>query len=79
MSRLVPLPFKRIRKILTSWGFSFQRSKGSHFVYRNEEGRMTVITNHGSKDIPVKTIKQIIKQTGIPKESFTNRKKIDPN
>lgn len=40
---------------------------------------MTVITNHGSKDIPVKTIKQIIKQTGIPKESFTNRKKIDPN
>ncbi len=72
MSRLVPLPFEEVREILCNSGFMLKSSKGSHFKYFNSQtGRIVIVPKHGSKDIPVGTIKSIIKMSGLSRDKFT--------
>lgn len=40
---LSDLPVRKVTKALESVGFTHVRTKGSHAVYRNREGRVTVI------------------------------------
>ena len=42
-SSLSDLPVRKVTKALESVGFTHVRTKGSHAVYRNREGRVTVI------------------------------------
>lgn len=59
--------FKAIEKKLISNGWKLVRiSKGSHYQYR-KVGVSTVATvqNHGKKDIPIGTLKNLEKQTGL--------------
>lgn len=44
---LSDLPVRKVVKALESVGFSHVRTKGSHAVYRNREGRVAVIPQHG--------------------------------
>jgi len=59
-------------KILKENGFVFDRqAKGSHEVWYNPNTRRRVIVaNHGSKDIPKRTLRKMIKQSGLGKEAF---------
>lgn len=50
-------------------GFVFERSKGSHRLYRHPEGRRVVIAFHPGT-IPVPTLKRIIADLGISVEEF---------
>ena len=55
--------------ILTSNGFRFISKRGSHAKYRNDASH-TVIVPHPRKDIPIGTIRSMIRQSGLPKELF---------
>ncbi len=59
-------------KILRKAGFAFDRqAKGSHEIWHNQAtGKRIVVPNHGSKDIPKKTIRKMIKQSGLSPEEF---------
>jgi len=66
------LPRRVVLEILKSHGFESVRWKGDHeqFKKKGEESRFTTVPNY--QEIDVYLIKWIIKQTGIPREEFTN-------
>jgi len=55
---------KEILKILRQNGFYELRQSGSHIRLTNGV-KKTTVANHGKKDIPIKTVKSIEKQTGV--------------
>ena len=55
---------KEVLKILKANGFEKVSQKGSHLKLTNGE-RITIVPIHGSKDIPVGTLKSIEKQSGV--------------
>ncbi|NQT69797.1 MAG: type II toxin-antitoxin system HicA family toxin [Desulfobacteraceae bacterium] len=72
MTRLPSLtPIQVIRKLKTA-GFVFDRqAKGSHEIWYNPETKKrTVIPNHPGKDIPKKTLRSIISQSGLSVNDF---------
>ena len=72
MTRLPGLkPIDVIRR-LKKLGFEFDRqAKGSHEIWYNPvTRRRVVIPNHPGKDIPQKTLRTIIKQSGLSVEDF---------
>ncbi len=44
---LADLPVRKVIRALESAGFSYVRTKGSHAVYRDLEGHVAVIPQHG--------------------------------
>jgi predicted RNA binding protein YcfA (HicA-like mRNA interferase family) len=56
-------------RILTHHGFQLVSQKGSHAKYRDSLGH-TVIVPHPRKDIPVGTVRSMIRQSGLPPELF---------
>ena len=56
-------------KILTGNGFHFISQRGSHAKYRDSSGH-TVIVPHPRKDIPMGTVRSMIRQSGLPNELF---------
>ena len=55
--------------IVTARGFRFVAQRGSHAKYRDESGH-TVIVPHPRKDIPIGTLRSMIRQSGLPRELF---------
>lgn len=55
--------------ILSANGFRFVSQRGSHAKYRNDQGH-TVIVPHPRKDIPIGTLRSMIRQSGLPKNLF---------
>jgi predicted RNA binding protein YcfA (HicA-like mRNA interferase family) len=55
--------------ILTANGFRFISQRGSHAKYRDGRGH-SVIVPHPRKDIPIGTLRSMIRQSGLPKEFF---------
>jgi len=75
MVRLAGFRYKDIIKRLKAYGFLFDRqAAGSHEIWYNwQTGRYTTIPNHPG-DMPEGTLRAILKQAGIPPESFLNKK-----
>jgi len=44
---LSDLPVRKVIRALESVGFTHVRTKGSHAAYRDQEGRVVVIPQHG--------------------------------
>jgi predicted RNA binding protein YcfA (HicA-like mRNA interferase family) len=63
------IPSAEFIAILTVHGFEFVSQRGSHAKYRDANGH-TVIIPHPRKDIPVGTLRSMIRQSGLPKELF---------
>jgi predicted RNA binding protein YcfA (HicA-like mRNA interferase family) len=55
---------------LRKHGFLFIRQKGSHQKWRHPSGRQVIVAMHGSKPIPIGTLKNIIDGSGIPVDDF---------
>jgi len=64
-------PLQVIRKLKKA-GFVFDRqAKGSHEIWHNPATkRRAVIPNHPGKDIPQRTLRSIISQSGLSIEAF---------
>lgn len=65
---LSDLPFRKVTKALELAGFQYVRSRGSHAVYRNRDGRVTVIPKHGV--VKRGTLASILRQAGLTPGEF---------
>ncbi len=73
--KLPVLKSSQLIKYLQSKGFELQprkkKGRGSHIVFRNAEGRRTVVPSHGgNNEIGVGLLRSILFQAGIGIEEF---------
>jgi predicted RNA binding protein YcfA (HicA-like mRNA interferase family) len=65
---------KEVAKALRQNGFQIVTQKGSHQKWRHPNGRQVIVPQHGSKPIPVgtlkSTLKSIIEGSGLPVDEF---------
>ena len=57
-------------RVLRRNGFAKIGQKGSHQKWRHADGRQVIVADHGSKTIPVGTLKSIIDGTKLSVEEF---------
>ena len=65
--------FRDVKNFLAEWGFRLNHIEGSHYYYVGSyEGiiRQVSIPFHGSKAIHPKTMRSIVRQSGIPQEEW---------
>lgn len=65
---LSDLPVRKVIRALESVGFSCLRTKGSHAVYRNQDGRVVVVPRHGV--VKRGTLASILRQAGLTPGEF---------
>jgi predicted RNA binding protein YcfA (HicA-like mRNA interferase family) len=71
VSRRFPVCSAReITKVLQKHGFIFAGQRRSHQKWRHANGRQVIVADHGSKPIPIGTLKNIIEGSGLDLESF---------
>jgi predicted RNA binding protein YcfA (HicA-like mRNA interferase family) len=70
---LADVPVRRVISALESIGFDYIRTKGSHAVYRHEDGRVVVIPQHGK--IKRGTLSSILRQAGLTAAEFLDHLK----
>ena len=71
MSRRFPVcSAKEVVKVLRKHGFVLVAQSGSHQKWRHENSRQVIVAMHGSKPIPIGTLKSIIKGSGLDVEEF---------
>ncbi len=61
---------KQVQRVLRKAGFAKIAQKGSHEKWRHPDARQVIVANHGSKPIPIGTLKSIIEGSRIPVDEF---------
>ena len=61
---------KEVVKVLRQHGFILIAQSGSHQKWRHTNGRQVIVAMHGSKPIPLGTLKSIIEGSGLDVEDF---------
>jgi predicted RNA binding protein YcfA (HicA-like mRNA interferase family) len=70
MPKLPVLDAQKVIRILEKKGFVLSRVKGSHHLfYHPELKRRVVVPVHGG-DIPIGTLREILKQAGIERDEI---------
>ena len=64
-----PSRSREVEALALSLGFAFDRSKGSHRIYKHVDGRRTIIPFYGG-DVKTGTLKSIIDDFGITIKEF---------
>ncbi len=71
MSRKYPvLTAKEVTRTLRRNGFSLIGQSGSHQKWRHANGRQVIVPVHGSKNLPIGTLKSIIDGSGLDVDDF---------
>ena len=71
MAKLPLLNAVELAKVLHKLGFELKRHEGSHMFFGHNDGRTTVIPNHGGEEIDRGLLNKIIKyDLRISRESF---------
>lgn len=65
---LSDLPVRAVTRALKAVGFERVRVKGSHAVYRDADGRVVVVPEHGT--IKRGTLSSILRQAGLTPADF---------
>ena len=65
---LADLPVRKVIQALETVGFAYVRTKGSHAVYRDQQGRVAVIPQHGV--VKRGTLASILRQAGLTPAEF---------
>jgi predicted RNA binding protein YcfA (HicA-like mRNA interferase family) len=61
---------KNVIRVLRRHGFVKVGQKGSHQKWRHPDGRQVIVADHGSKPIPVSTLKSIIEGAKLSADDF---------
>ena len=57
---------KKLCKVIEKLGWKLARIKGSHHIYTKENvSTIVVIPIHGNRDLPIGTLKGILKDAGL--------------
>ena len=70
MTRLRPLPSRKVIKTLKKLGFQHVRQKGSHLFLRHPDGRTTLVPIHKKDELGPGLLKEIIKDCNLTREEF---------
>ena len=70
MTRLKLLTAAQLERLLFGIGFIKVRQKGSHAFYRHEDGRVTTIPHHSSKDLPRPLLRAILREINLTIDEF---------
>ncbi|MHA1292667.1 MAG: type II toxin-antitoxin system HicA family toxin [Promethearchaeota archaeon] len=70
MDKLNPIKPEKLVKILKKLGYEEIRQRGSHKIFRNIDGKMTVIPFHKGETIGRGLLLKILKNIGISREEF---------
>lgn len=70
MPKLPVLSFREVDRALRQMGFAPIRQKGSHVVYRHQDGRTTTVPNHGGRDLAPPLLRAILGDIRISAEEF---------
>ncbi|KKR85913.1 MAG: YcfA family protein [Candidatus Woesebacteria bacterium GW2011_GWB1_41_10] len=74
MGKLSRLPARKVLQKLKKAGFVETHQRGSHLYLKSEDGtKIVTVPIHGSKDIPVGTIYNIVvRQAGLSVDDFNS-------
>ena len=70
MTKLKVITATELERLLFGLGFVKVRQKGSHALYRHEDGRTTTIPHHSSADLPRPLLRAILRQIGISVDDY---------
>ncbi|MCF8719760.1 type II toxin-antitoxin system HicA family toxin [Nitrospina gracilis] len=70
MTDLPQLTGKKLVNLLKKSGFAVVRSKGSHFVLKSEDGRMTVVPVHSGETIGPGLLSKILQDCELTREDL---------
>jgi predicted RNA binding protein YcfA (HicA-like mRNA interferase family) len=70
MSKITPLPSKKVIKALENMGFEQVRQKGSHLFLQHPDGRTTIVPVHPTDKIGKGMINKIIKDVKITRDEW---------
>jgi predicted RNA binding protein YcfA (HicA-like mRNA interferase family) len=70
MSRIPVLKPYEVMRILSNFGFTQIRQRGSHCQFRHPDGRQTTVLDHRGRDISPPLLRQIAKDIGMSIEDF---------
>lgn len=70
MSKVPPLPYRKIHRALLRLGFVPLRQVGSHVFYAHRDGRTTTVPRHPGEDVDPTLVRKIIKDLGVPRDAF---------
>lgn len=74
MTKLPRLTGKELGRIIEKFGFVYERTTGSHMVYKHPDGSITIIPYHSGEKIGPGLLNKIIKKDlGISREEFTRK------
>jgi len=68
--RLPSLKARDIQRILQSMGFYSIRKKGSHLMYKHNDGRFTLVPIHGGEDIGRGLLRKILREINCSPDEF---------
>jgi predicted RNA binding protein YcfA (HicA-like mRNA interferase family) len=70
MSKILPLPAKKVVKALENIGFKQLRQKGSHLFLQHPDGRTTIVPMHPTEKIGRGMINKIAKDAKITRDEW---------
>jgi predicted RNA binding protein YcfA (HicA-like mRNA interferase family) len=70
MSNFPSVKAKDFIKVIDKLGFYLDRQKGSHAIYKNNEGRRVTVPIHVGKDLKTATLAGMIQDIGLEKAQF---------
>jgi len=73
LSRVGPLPARKVVRALEALGFQVVRQKGSHAMLVHPDGRTTIVPIHPSQEIGPGLLRKIVRDAGVSMEDFMDR------
>lgn len=70
MTRLRLVSFRELSKVAEAAGFRWVRREGSHNTFRNAEGRIVVIPDHGPQITVRPLLRKILRDMGLSLEEY---------
>ncbi len=70
MSNLPSVKAKEFIKVIEKSGFYLDRQKGSHAIYKDNNGQRVVVPIHSGKDLKEGTLMGMIQDIGMDKKTF---------
>ena len=70
MTKLRLVTYKELRKVAERSGFEWKRCVGSHNTFKNTEGRIIIIPDHGAQVIVRPLLRKILRDMGISVDEY---------
>jgi len=70
LTRLRLVSYRELSQVAEAAGFHWARQVGSHNTFRNAEGRIVVIPDHGPQVIVRPLLRKILRDMGLSLEEY---------